>query len=201
MGGELCCQWFQRVLFEHSGQPIAVDTAEFTVVAQDAANLLKWQTADETGTSGFVVQRSGNGGGFKAIGTVAAAGQPGTNNYSFTDAQRLSGDNFYRLQMVDLDGKFTYSPVVMVRSGGAPGLMAYPNPAKDRTSLLFGSAGGGAYSVMVYDGAGRCMDRIPGTAVAGANRLDIDLGRYAAGIYTLIMVDKEGRRMIKIRKD
>jgi len=181
--------------------PLPLTLLNFAAVPQVAVNLLNWQTADETGTSRFVVQRSGNGGGFKAIGTIAAAGQPGTNSYSFTDAQRLTGDNFYRLQMVDLDGKFTYSPVVVVRSGGTAGLTAYPNPAKDMTSLLFGSAGGGAYSVMVYDGAGRCMDRIPGTAVPGANRLDIDMGRYAAGIYTLIIVDKEGRRMIKIRKD
>lgn len=45
------------------------------------------------------------------------------------------------------------------------------------------------------------MDRIAGTAVAGANKLDIGMGRYASGIYTVIIVDREGRRMTKIRKD
>ncbi|MBS1602365.1 MAG: hypothetical protein JST42_06825, partial [Bacteroidetes bacterium] len=60
---------------------------------------------------------------------------------------------------------------------------------------------GGAYSVLVYDGGGRCMDRVSGTASPGVNRLDLGVGRYAAGIYTIILVDKEGRRMIKLTKE
>jgi hypothetical protein len=181
--------------------PLPLTLLNFTAVVQGATNLLKWQTADETGTSRFVVQRSGDGRGFAPVGTVAATDLPGTNSYSFTDGQPLSGDNFYRLQMVDLDGKFIYSPVVVIGSGGpTAGLSAYPNPTKDMTSLLFGSSGG-AYVVLVYDGGGRCMDRIPGTAVAGVNKLDIGLGRYASGIYTVIIADKEGRRLMKIRKE
>ncbi|MBS1601953.1 MAG: hypothetical protein JST42_04745, partial [Bacteroidetes bacterium] len=131
--------------------PLPLTLLNFTAVAQGAANLLKWQTVDETGTSKFVVQRSGDGRGFVPIGTVAATDLPGTNSYSFTDRQRLNGDNFYRLQMTDLDGKSTYSPVIVVGSGGsAAGLSAYPNPAKEIASVLFGSTGG-AYSVLVYD--------------------------------------------------
>ena len=103
--------------------------------------------------------------------------------------------------MVDLDGKFTYSPVVVVGSGGtASGLTAYPNPARDMTSLLFGSSGG-AYVVLVYDGGGRCIDRISGTATVGVNKLDIGLGSHAAGIYTLVIMDKEGKRIVKITKE
>ena len=181
--------------------PLPLTLLNFTAVAQGSTNLLKWQTTNETGTSKFVVQRSGDGHGFAPIGDVTAANHSGTNSYSFTDGQRLSGDNLYRLQMVDLDGKFTYSPVVVVGSGGTvAGLTAYPNPARDMTSLLFGSSGG-AYVVLVYDGGGRCMDRISGTAAAGVNKLDIGLSRYAAGIYTLVIMDREGKRLMKIRKE
>ncbi|WP_431215429.1 T9SS type A sorting domain-containing protein [Puia sp. P3] len=181
--------------------PLPLTLLNFTAVAQGGTNLLKWQTTDETGTSRFVVQRSGDGHSYTSVGTVAATDLPGVNGYSFTDAKPLTGDNFYRLQMIDLDGKFTYSPVVAVKSGPlAAGLAAWPNPARYLVSLRFGSVSGG-YVVLVYDGVGRCMDRIEGTAVNGVNRLDIRLAGYAAGIYTVVIEDRDGRRTTKIKKE
>jgi len=181
--------------------PLPLTLLNFTAGPQGAANLLKWQTTDETGTSRFVVQRSRDGRDFQDIGIVAAADLAGINGYSFTDAKPFAGDNFYRLQMVDRDGKFSYSPVVAVKSGlSAAGITAWPNPARDMVSLQFGSAGA-AYSILMYDGAGRCVDRTAGTAIAGVNRVDISLGRFASGIYTLVILDKDGKMVTTIRKE
>ena len=82
----------------------------------------------------------------------------------------------------------------------AAGIAAWPNPARDMVSLQFGSAGA-AYSILMYDGAGRCVDRTAGTAIAGVNRVDISLGRFASGIYTIVILDKDGKRVTTIRKE
>lgn len=39
---------------------------------------------------------------------------------------------FYRLKMVDIDGKFTYSPVQVLQSNCAPALRIQPNPVQDQ---------------------------------------------------------------------
>jgi len=49
---------------------------------------------------------------FSVVGSVAAAGNsPVEITYSFTHRNVL-GDSWYRLKMIDIDGKFTYSRVI-----------------------------------------------------------------------------------------
>ena len=53
----------------------------------------------------------------RKIGFVAAAGNSNsTRNYSFIDPQRAVEFNYYRLKLVDIDNKFDYSDVVLVKN-------------------------------------------------------------------------------------
>ena len=74
---------------------------------------LSWSTATEINNKGFEVQKSMNGQTFTGIGFVTGAGNSSLiNNYSYTDTKVLSGSNYYRLKQIDLDGRFSYSPVI-----------------------------------------------------------------------------------------
>ncbi|GGH55593.1 hypothetical protein GCM10007423_63290 [Dyadobacter endophyticus] len=53
-------------------------------------------------------------------------------NYSYVDANPLTGQNFYRLKMVDLDGTFAYSAIRLVEIEVGSGLVPYPNPVVDK---------------------------------------------------------------------
>ncbi len=70
-----------------------------------------------------------NGQSYVTIGKVAATGS-GAGNYSFVDNNTVSGNNYYRLKMVDIDGAFKYSHVIIVKfadKGG--GVKIAPVPA------------------------------------------------------------------------
>ncbi len=103
--------------------------------------LISWATTNEENTSHFVVERSYDKLVWSTIGSVAAAGYSiGVEQYSFTDVNVYNGRDsrmtvYYRLQMVDLDGRNKTSPIgsVVFGTGAAKGqeFVAYPNPTTD----------------------------------------------------------------------
>jgi hypothetical protein len=84
---------------------------EFTAVLNnDKTITLDWNTQMEVNSSRFEIERSADGDSWTAIGSVMAKGNSSmVTKYSFTDAQPLSGTNFYRLRMIDLDNSFGYT--------------------------------------------------------------------------------------------
>ena len=97
--------------------------------------LLFWNTADEFNTAAFDIEQSIDGRTFTRIGNTAARGR-GSNTYSYktiipTDLV------YYRLKMIDLDGRFTYSQVIQVkRNKNAASIVVLSNPTKNTLSLI-----------------------------------------------------------------
>jgi hypothetical protein len=76
---------------------------------------LQWTTSAELNASHFIIERGSDGIHFSLFTTVQAAGNSqGDINYTKEDAAPLAGKSFYRLKMVDIDGKSEYSPVRIV---------------------------------------------------------------------------------------
>ncbi len=99
---------------------------------------LHWQTAGETGTKYFEVQWRTDTGSFNPVGIVQAAGTSTTNKYyHFMHANPGSGSNYYRLKMVDADGRFTYSPVIKIGlSSKINKLSVNPNPVSNTLNVM-----------------------------------------------------------------
>jgi len=92
---------------------------------------LNWVTANELNTKQFEVERSGDGQNFSKIATVNARGNSNTpTSYDLVDPTPLQGVNYYRLKMVDIDGKFEYSQIVIIRIDNSVQLITKvaPNP-------------------------------------------------------------------------
>jgi hypothetical protein len=89
----------------------------FNAVLDNNVVNLSWTTAEEINSNHFAVERSADASHWQAIGTVTAKGFSSIAvNYSFIDESPSSGVNYYRLQIVDNDGKYKYSAVKVVRS-------------------------------------------------------------------------------------
>ncbi len=116
---------FSRFAFDPSVLPIKV--TEFTAVKQSNAVRLSWKTSEEINSKEFVVERSADGASFSAIGTVTAKGTASV--YLFIDDAPLTGNNFYRLKLVDKDGKAEYSKVIKINFSKQLAVRIAPNPA------------------------------------------------------------------------
>jgi hypothetical protein len=133
--------------------PLPVQFTAFTAaLAGQAAVRLNWATASEKNSQAFEVERSLDGTAFVRIGTVATAGSSSAPRvYELLDEQLPTGTTqlYYRLRLLDQDGKAGYSPVrPVVLPGAATGLLLFPNPALGGTATLRGAAPGTAVTVM-----------------------------------------------------
>ena len=194
---------FSGFFLGSGSNPLSLTLLQFTGTPRDYQVNLQWQTTDEINTSQFIVQRSPDGNVFDPIGAVNAKDAPGQNQYGFTDTHPYAGNNFYRLKMQDLNGNFTYSPIVEVSIASLPAVcQAFPNPLTSSTSLLFNATSAANYNIEISDLGGNVLTRLSGTSSIGINKIDIDMHNYAPGTYTITFTNNElGRQSIRLLKE
>ena len=145
-----------------SGFPLPLTLLSFTLEKDNGVAFLQWVVTDEVNTSYFDVQRSVDGLNFGLVGTVAAAGtSSGNADYSYRDPLNgiSGGIVYYRLRMVDDDGKYSYSPVreMAVDGSDQPLVAISPNPAGSVLILRFGAVPEGRYGLTVVSAGGQVV--------------------------------------------
>lgn len=132
----------------------------FSAEKQNDNALLKWTVTQQINVSYYEIQRSINAVDFSRVGKVNAVYNTNlNNNYSYTDALNNVNSNtiYYRLRMVDRDGKFVYSPVKFISLADNENnlIQLFPNPATNYFIIKFGSVVQGNYIVAISDAAGK----------------------------------------------
>jgi hypothetical protein len=138
---------------------------------------LRWNVASEENMSGYNVERSTDGRNFSQIAFVSASGQ---SDYSFVDS-KPTATAYYRIKSVDINGKYGYSTVALVKSGKSSIVLnAFPSPVIKSVSIQHPTATAGT-SISVSSADGRIMKTI--IPAAGMQQTEIDLSGAKAGLY------------------
>jgi hypothetical protein len=120
--------WYTRQ--DNNSVVLPVKLVSFDAVKQNDAVKLSWSTSNEVNARSFQVERSTDGRNFQVIGTVAAAGTTSTTvNYGLTDQSPNSGNNYYRLRVVDVDSRSSLSKVIRIDFSRPYTVTLTPNPA------------------------------------------------------------------------
>jgi sugar lactone lactonase YvrE len=110
---------------------------------------------------------------------------PAAQNYSYLQVSPAPGANYYRLKLIAPDGSFTFSQIVTINvSAASTGLNIYPNPAHGSVAVVLPEMGGTAM-ISVYSSTVTLMQWL----VSGAAVNTIDISRWAAGMYTVKVVE------------
>ena len=117
-----------------SDNPLPVSLVNFAVNKEGKAAQLKWQTTSETNSDRFEIEHSPDGKNWNNIGIVKSNGDTyqSISYYSFTDNNPVSGENLYRLKMIDRDETFAFSAIRSVRFEREITVSVYPNPASNK---------------------------------------------------------------------
>ena len=168
--------------------PLPVTLISFTVQAESGSALLHWATTEETNSAHFQIERSQKGKQWAGIGIVKSSGESHTlMEYSFIDKTPLSGENLYRLKIVDLDGTFAYSRIRSIQlDGNTTDLSIYPNPASDKFNIRDYAK---VKEMVISDLSGRSVYRSESfTAGHGV----VDIRNLAQGMYILRITHIDG---------
>ena len=172
--------------------PTPVKFLGFNVIKNKDKALLTWFVENEASiTDRYEILRSTNGRDFTAIKTISALNNGRTSNsYSFTQEElskiTKSGVIYFRIKQYDKDGKFALTDIKSVRLNLA-GIFAgvYPNPIKQSTTLTFDLVENSRVIYSLTDAAGKTMETYQVQGFKGSNIKTLNLGKYAAGAYTL----------------
>ena len=170
-----------------------VKLGEFTATKQnDKTVLLKWNTYTESDNSYFVIEHSKDAKSFSSIGKVVSNGNTNIGHtYSFTHENPASGVNYYRLRMVDINNRAGYSVIRRAIFGkNNNDLAVFPNPAKDKATLMLDAKDGDQLTVRIFDAAGRMIKQ---QVVSIKNQqADVRLDGIHRGVYAVIAITEDG---------
>ena len=136
--------WFKE--FKLSSRPLPVKLVDFAAQYDRNKVNLNWATADETNFSHFVIERSTDGKNFDDISVVFSAGSDGSRqNYKLSDGdiKNKSGLLYYRLRIVDVDKKTSYSVTRIIRLDNGKDVLKlsiYPNPVATELRITIPAA-------------------------------------------------------------
>lgn len=127
-----------RVSFVQTATVLPVTLTTWSVSALDNNQAqLKWTATDAINFDHFVVQRSTDGANFEDVGTVAAVSNASSaQSYSYTDTDNWDGKLYYRLKMVDIDGKENYSNITSISLQSAQTLRIYPTVVESGSFIV-----------------------------------------------------------------
>lgn len=126
-----------------SQSPLPVTGLQFTAKRNNASQVsLNWSTLQEINNSGFYVERKkADEADFTPLTFIPSKAIGGNSasplSYAYTDMNEYAGKTYYRLRQVDIDQKFTYSPVRIVEGITEKSviLKAWPVPVIDNLNV------------------------------------------------------------------
>lgn len=168
-------------------ETLPVKWAYFTARQEAGVVKLKWGTLQEENSAYFIVERN-TGTGYEMLDTILSAGNSSIPaDYSYTDASCQGGQATYRIRQVDIDGRSTYSQVVLIQFTNDDALFSiFPNPASGQFTVKLKSNRPAIISLVDVKGTTYRKLQV-------LNNQQIGIGHLPAGIYYVIL-EQDGVR-------
>lgn len=203
-GNSLAWNAQDSTLYVNNGCSVIVTPVSllaFTATVQGKQVALNWQTATETNSRSFTIQRSSNGRDFSSIATMNAAGNSDMlQSYRLVDAAVTAGTWFYRLIIHNTDGSFTYSPVAKINLDAKKGMQVYVSSINHGLSIVLTDATAGQGNIVIIDQAGRIVQRQSTRLTSGYNRVELNTAALPAGAYVLQLITTGDRQVARFVK-
>lgn len=164
-----------------------------------------WSTYSEVNIDHFDIERSTDGNNFRQVGRVnTLSGQLNSNaNYTYLDITAQRGSNYYRLAMVDNNGNYTYSKIIMVSVDikGISVMIVYPNPFSKRVQIRVTSDKAEKVAINIINSNGMLMTTQQAQTQVGDNNITINkVDALPGGVYYIEVVSSTRSLKTKVMK-
>jgi hypothetical protein len=193
-----------------NNQPLPVTLLSFNAEKQGRDKVLtSWTTESEMNTARFEIEVAKGNEEFRQnrfvkIGEINSYGNSANEQtYQFVDEESLkTGTRYYRLKMVDIDGRSSYSSVRPVTFNDEIKWQVYPNPSTGIFNLVYQAKDGEAVSLKIYDLNGKLVQQASAAATGFVQKTTIDISNseFASGLYLLEAVVSGNRQVFRMMK-
>ncbi|HEX7846252.1 MAG TPA: T9SS type A sorting domain-containing protein, partial [Chitinophagaceae bacterium] len=184
---------------------LPVSLISFSGNLRNNITTLHWEAENEISFSHYEIERKSSSSDFISIGSRSALNSSGRINYNYTDNLGNSTDKvfFYRLKMIDLDGKFRYSNTIMIKkeNNDLTGLNISPNPIMNQSDVTvrFYAAVAGKVMMKLTDMAGRTVWQQFNNVLQGNNSLSLNSSSILKpGMYMLHLIEEHNISSTKL---
>ncbi len=178
--------------------PVKINSFEGAV--ENCTSKITWTAQSEINLKEYEVQYSTDGTSFTTIGKLNAGNQiAASNSYAFIHSAPVIGKGFYRLKIIDLQGKYEYSNKIILNincTGNA--VLIYPNPVKDYINIsILNPNSTFSTNADLYNTNGQVL--LSQIIKNGSNQMDVK--KLSTGIYYLVITDEGNNKTYKILKE
>ena len=178
--------------FRDIDEVLPISLIDFSAKLYNKDVLLEWSTASEENNDYFIVQKSSDGYVFEEMEIVDGAGNSNMIlNYQSFDNMPFEGTNYYRLKQIDIDGQYTYSNIVVIKTLSDDIISVYPNPSDGIMNIESSEN----IEVLIYSSIGQVV----ASYHFEKNSLNkIDISNQPKGLYFVCYIVNDKRILKKI---
>ncbi|MEO6637000.1 MAG: T9SS type A sorting domain-containing protein, partial [Ginsengibacter sp.] len=151
---------------------------------------VSWQVAQQKNIKNYAVQYSSDGNDFLNVCLVISSA---ITSYNCVLPANKNTKNYYRVMQTDIDGKTTYSKIVLLQASAKPSLSVYPNPAKDK---LYIQGINNFSEATVSDATGKIMKH----TFLNSGNYYLDVSRLSRGVYFVKLASGNNIQTVKFNK-
>jgi alpha-tubulin suppressor-like RCC1 family protein len=183
---------------------LPVKLIDFTARLKMGDVVLIWNIESEVEFSTYEVERSTDGRSFNRVQIVNATGLTTSNHYSYTDKIIGSKSNpvmYYRLKLINKDGSFTYSKIVLVNINSyLEEVVLYPNPVNESATLTIKAMRNENLHYQIVDVNGKVFMQKIIAVMNGVSNYLVNTKMLTPGNYTLQLKGNYIHKEIKFIK-
>ncbi len=159
-------------------------------------HLLKWKVNCLSTNAKFEIENSADGMHFSRLGYIEASQVRCAQPFDFINENPLPGSNYYRLKIIDIDGKYSYSNIALLfsKNKSFQFITLSPNPVNDENPVLqINSGKSDNLELIIADPIGRVISRQHVNILQGDNKVVLNTKKFAPGIYQVYGTNAEGK--------
>ncbi|MEO6541875.1 MAG: T9SS type A sorting domain-containing protein [Ferruginibacter sp.] len=158
----------------------------FTGIQLNNNHKLNWKVNCTSARVIFELERSGPGQQFEQIGVLTADQARCSQPFTATDEHPLNGMNYYRIKIIDVDGRSYVSNTIsfMLKTKGFEILNISPNPVtKENAALKISADEKTQVTISISDLTGRMVSNQTAALIRGMNLITLNTRPLAKGMY------------------
>ena len=193
---------FSKFFLVNAGVALPVTLVSFSGTLNTQNNAaLQWKISNEINLRSYEIERSYDGLQFTSAGIVSAtAGGSLVKDYTFTDPVTAKSVNYYRLKMIDIDGRVKYSDVIILKNNrDVDFVQLLKNPVQNSIPLSINNKRKERITTELYSTTGQLISKWDIGSADGTVQLPFT-NNIAPGIYTLRIIMGNKTVTLKISK-